>query len=200
MEAQLHALKMQLHPHFLFNTLNSISELMHEDQEAAERMLKRLEDFLRLTFQNSDIQEISLEKELEFLRNYLEIQQVRFQNRLKVDLKIDPAAMKDSVPNLILQPIVENAIRHGIAPRLGPGKIEIRASHDNGQLLLQVEDDGPGLPGGEYREGLGITNTRMRLEQLYGKQCRFQMTNNSYGGLLVTLQIPVHHETQTSTR
>jgi two-component system LytT family sensor kinase len=194
MEAQLQALKMQLHPHFLFNTLNSISELMHEDPDGAERMLKRLEEFLRLTFQNSDIQEISLKEELEFLRNYLDIQQVRFQNRLRVDLKIDPQAMKDTVPNLILQPIVENAIRHGIAPRLDPGKIEIRASHKNGRLQLQVEDDGPGLPGGEYREGLGITNTRMRLEQLYGKECRFQMSNNPYGGLLVTLQIPVRSE------
>jgi two-component system LytT family sensor kinase len=194
MEAQLYALKMQLHPHFLFNTLNSISELMHEDAEAAEQMLKRLEDFLRITFENAEIQEIPLQQELEFLRNYLDIQQVRFQNRLKVALDIDPQTMKDAVPNLILQPIVENAIRHGIAPRMEAGTIEIRASHKNGSLVLQVEDDGPGLSGVEYRQGLGITNTRMRLEHLYGKECRFQMMNNPYGGLLVSLQIPVRKE------
>jgi len=194
MEAQLQALKMQLHPHFLFNTLNSISELIHEDAEAAKMMLKRLEEFLRITFQNSDLQEISLEQELVFLRNYLEIQQVRFQNRLRIDLKIDPQTMKDSVPNLILQPIVENAIRHGIASRSAAGKIEIRASHTNGLLQLQVEDDGPGLSTGEYREGLGIANTRMRLEQLYGKECGIEMSNNPYGGLLVSLQIPVRSQ------
>ena len=190
LEAQVQALKMQLHPHFLFNTLNSISELMHEDMEAAEQMLKRLENFLRLTFQNSDVQQITLQKELEFLRNYLEIQQVRFQNRLSVDLKIDPEAMADRVPNLILQPIVENAIRHGVAPRTNAGRIEIRASHRNGALLLQVEDDGPGLPTLNFREGVGMSNTRLRLQQLYGKECSFQMQNNPQGGLLVTLQIP----------
>ena len=195
LEAQVQALKMQLHPHFLFNTLNSISELMHEDMEAAEQMLKRLENFLRLTFQNSDAQQITLQKELEFLRNYLEIQQVRFQNRLAVDLKIDPQAMTDRVPNLILQPIVENAIRHGVAPRTDAGRIEIRASHENGTLLLQVEDDGPGLPMLNFREGVGMSNTRLRLRQLYGKECSFQMQNNPQGGLVVTLQIPVSTET-----
>ncbi|MCI0415547.1 histidine kinase [bacterium] len=194
LEAQVQALKMQLHPHFLFNTLNSISELMHEDMEAAEKMLKRLENFLRLTFQNSDVQQIPLQKELEFLQNYLEIQQVRFQNRLAVDLKIDPQALADRVPNLILQPIVENAIRHGIAPRTDAGRIEIRASHKSGSLLLQVEDDGPGLPALNFREGVGMSNTRMRLQQLYGKECSFQMQNNPQGGLVVTLQIPASAE------
>ena len=190
MEAQVQALKMQLHPHFLFNTLNSISELMHEDLDAAEKMLTRLEDFLRLTFQNSDVQEITLQKELDFLRNYLEIQQVRFQNRLKVELEIDPRAMKDRVPNLILQPIVENAIRHGVAPRIDSGRVEIRAFHREGHLMLEVEDDGPGLTGGSFREGVGMSNTRMRLEQIYGRECRFLVQNNPQGGLVVTLQIP----------
>jgi LytS/YehU family sensor histidine kinase len=190
MEAYVQALKMQLHPHFLFNTLNSISELMHEDLEAAEKMLKRLENFLRLTFENTDVQEITVQNELHFLQNYLEIQQVRFQNRLKVDLEIDPQAMKDRVPNLILQPIVENAIRHGVSPRMDSGRVEIRAFHKEGNLLLQVEDDGPGLRGGGFREGVGMSNTRRRLEQIYGKSCRFHVQNNPHGGLIVTLQIP----------
>jgi LytS/YehU family sensor histidine kinase len=194
MQAQVQVLKMQLHPHFLFNTLNSISELMHEDMEAAEKMLKRLEDFLRITFQNSDVQEISLEKELEFLRNYLDIQQVRFQNRLKVDLSIDPQALQDRVPNMILQPIVENAIRHGVAPRVDSGRVEIRALHKQGNLLLEVEDDGPGLTTGSYREGIGMSNTRMRLEQIYGDECLFRVRNHPGGGLVVTLQIPSNTE------
>ncbi len=193
-EAQVQALKMQLHPHFLFNTLNSISELMHEDLDATDKMLKRLEDFLRLTFQNSDVQEITLQTELNFLRNYLDIQQVRFQNRLKVDMEIDPQAMRDRVPNLILQPIVENAIRHGVAPRIDSGRVEIRAFHRDGKLLLEVEDDGPGLSGGSFREGVGMSNTRMRLEQIYGKECSFHVQNNPHGGLLVTLQIPAIRE------
>jgi two-component system, LytTR family, sensor kinase len=190
LEAQVQALKMQLHPHFLFNTLNSISELMHEDLDAADRMLKRLENFLRLTFENTDVQETTLQNELIFLKNYLEIQQVRFQNRLKVDLQIDPQAMKDHVPNLILQPIVENAIRHGVSPRVDSGRVEIRAFHREGNLHLEVEDDGPGLRGGSFREGVGMSNTRRRLEQIYGKACRFGVKNNPHGGLIVTLQIP----------
>jgi two-component system, LytTR family, sensor kinase len=197
-EAQLQALKMQLHPHFLFNSLNSISELMHEDTASARLMLKRLESFLKLTFQNSEVQEITLQSELEFLQNYLQIQQIRFQGRLTVAMKIDPNAIKDRVPNLILQPIVENAIRHGIAARNCPGKVEIRASHENGRLVLQVQDDGPGMPMTDFREGLGIYNTRMRLEQLYGKFSTFRMSNDPTGGLLVTLKIPVHSEQATA--
>ena len=192
LEAQVQALKMQLHPHFLFNALNSISELMHEDLQAAHEMLKRLADFLRLTFENADIHEITLRSELDYLRNYLEIQQVRFQNRLQIELKIDPAAMHDRVPNLILQPIVENAIQHGVSPRMDSGKVEIRAFHRGGNLYLQVEDDGPGLKSGSFREGVGMSNTRMRLKQIYGKNCQFGVSNNPGGGLVVTLQIPAN--------
>lgn len=190
MEAQVQALKMQLHPHFLFNALNSISELMHEDLRAAGEMLNRLADFLRLTFQSSDVQEITLQNELGYLRNYLDIQQVRFQNRLRIELKIDPEAMQDRVPNLILQPIVENAIRHGVSPRIDSGKVEIRAFHREGNLFLEVEDDGPGLKSGSFREGIGMSNTRMRLKQIYGTECRFGIQNNPKGGLVVTMQIP----------
>ena len=197
MEANLEALKMQLHPHFLFNTLNSIAELMHEDLKVAEEMLKRLETFLRLTFEKSDVHEITLQNELDYLRNYLDIQQVRFQNRLQVALKIDPLAMEDRVPNLILQPIVENAILHGVSPRIDAGRVEIRAFHHNGNLLLEVEDDGPGLRSDSFREGVGMSNTRMRLQQIYGKDCSFKVRNNPRGGLVVRLQIPsteIRHE------
>src|SRR5947209_482742 len=124
-QAQLNALKMQLHPHFLFNTLHSISALLHGDVEAADRMVARLGDFLRLTLDHSEDQEVTLEQELEFLRCYLDIELTRFQDRLGVDLDIDPGALAAQVPNLILQPIVENAIRHGIASRIEPGRIGI---------------------------------------------------------------------------
>ena len=171
-EAQLQALKMQLHPHFLFNTLNSISALLDEDPEAADQMLARLGDFLRLTLENSGAQQVTLQEELEFLRCYLEIERVRFHDRLTVNMQIDPDALEAQVPNLILQPIVENAIRHGIVSRIAPGQIEIKACLKDNVLRLSVKDNGPGLgavDGGRaiLREGLGLANTRSRLAQMY---------------------------------
>ena len=194
-QSQLQALKMQLHPHFLFNTLHSISSLMHRDIEAADKMIARLGDFLRLTLENSGTQEVTLQEELEFLRCYLEIEHIRFQDRLTTHMDIAPQALVTHVPNLILQPIVENAIRHGIAPRSTPGRIEIRAERNNGTLRIQVRDNGPGLPGNPnadnlYKEGLGLANTRARLEQLYGAAHRFDLANDPDGGLVVTLEIP----------
>lgn len=191
--AQLQALKMQLHPHFLFNTLNSISELMQEETETAEQMLSHLERFLRLTVQNSEAQEVPFETELEFLKCYLEIEHVRFQDRLSVRMDIEPQAMKVPVPNLLLQPIVENAIRHGIAPRSSAGHIDIRAFRTNGMLQVSIQDDGPGIgqESTNSRKGLGISNTRERLQQLYGRSYRFEMANAPGGGLIVTLEIPV---------
>ena len=194
-QAQLQALKMQLHPHFLFNTLNSISALLDEDVEAADEMIARLGDFLRLTLENSGAQEVSLQEELEFLRCYLEIEQVRFQDRLTVRMDIEPQTLDAKVPNLILQPIVENAIRHGIVARIAPGRIEIRAGRVGGTLQLQVKDNGPGLSSpqdsaGKLRGGLGLANTRARLEQLYGLSHRFDMSDAAEGGLQVTLEIP----------
>src|SRR4029079_2186861 len=176
----LQALKMQLHPHFLFNTLNSISALLDEDVDAADQMLARLGDLLRMTLENSGAQEITLQEELEFLRCYLEIEQVRFNDRLTVDMKIEPATLDAQVPNLILQPIVENAIKHGIVSRIAPGRIEISAIRYGGSLKLQVRDNGPGLhPGeassGRVKEGLGLANTRARLEQRYRHDHRFEM-------------------------
>lgn len=194
-QAQLEALKMQLQPHFLFNTLHSISALLHRDPDAADRMIARLGDFLRLTLENSGEQEVSLQKELEFLTCYLEIERVRFQDRLTTSVEVEPAALDVPVPNLILQPIVENALRHGIAQTRGPGRVEISAKRENSALRIRVRDNGPGLaaitrPDDGLKEGLGLSNTRARLEQLYGAAHRFELENAPGGGLLVTLEIP----------
>src|SRR5215212_2936027 len=131
-QAQLQALKMQLHPHFLFNTLHLISALIHKDTETARKMIARLGDFLRLTLENSGTQEVTLREEIEFLSCYLEIERIRFQDRLTTRISIDPEAFEAQVPNLILQPLVENAIRHAVAPRSTQGEIEIRAKHEDG--------------------------------------------------------------------
>ncbi|HKS29179.1 MAG TPA: histidine kinase [Pyrinomonadaceae bacterium] len=198
-EAQLQALKMQLHPHFLFNTLHSISSLLSRDTEAARRMIARLGDFLRLTLENSGAQEVSLRDELDFLRCYLDIEAIRFYDRLTVRMEIEPQTLSSRVPNLILQPIVENAIRHGIAPRSKPGLIEIRSARRGERLRLEVRDDGPGLPlelgsNRTGRRGIGLSNTQNRLRQLYGSEASFELMNDVRGGLLVILELPFHSE------
>jgi sensor histidine kinase YesM len=194
-QAQLQALKMQLHPHFLFNTLHSISALLYKDTEAADKMIARLGDFLRLTLENAGTQEVTLQQELEFLKCYLEIERIRFHDRLVTNLDVDAKALDTPVPNLILQPIVENAIRHAIAPRSAPGRIDILAERTDGVLRIQIKDNGPGLPrhpnGSRwFKEGLGLANTRARLEQLYGDAHHFELADNPEGGLVVTLIIP----------
>jgi LytS/YehU family sensor histidine kinase len=193
--AQLQALKMQLHPHFLFNTLHSISALVHKNPDSAEKMIARLGDFLRLTLDNAGTQEVSLQQEIEFLKCYLEIERIRFRDRLYVNLKIDPQALNARLPNLILQPIVENAIKHGIAPRTDSGRIEIEAKRQDGYLHIMVTDNGPGLPmngktGGLVKQGVGLANTEARLQQLYGDYHRLDLMNTSKGGLTVILEIP----------
>jgi sensor histidine kinase YesM len=198
-QAQLEALKMQLHPHFLFNTLHSISALLHRDPDTADRMIARLGDFLRLTLENSGAAEVSLQKELEFLTCYLEIERVRFQDRLTTSLEVEPAALDAPVPNLILQPIVENALRHGVAQSAAPGRVEISAKREGGSLRIRVRDNGPGLaaitrPHDGFKEGLGLKNTRARLEQLYGAAHRFELSNAPGGGLVVTLVIPTERD------
>src|SRR6266849_1875780 len=171
-QAQLNALKMQLHPHFLFNTLHSISTLVNEDPEAAEAMIARLSELLRISLENTGAQEVPLSQELEFVERYLEIEQIRFEDRLRVRFDIDPQTLDAQVPNLILQPLVENAIHHGIAGA-SRGCIEIRSRIMEGKLLLQVLDNGPGLSGEVVQSrsgtGLGLANTRARLDALYGK-------------------------------
>lgn len=198
-QAQLQALKMQLHPHFLFNTLHSISALLNKDVAAARKMITRLGDFLRLTLENSGSQEITLQQEMEFLSCYLEIERIRFQNRLVTRIDLDEETLGAKVPNLILQPIVENAIRHGIAPRSTPGLIEIEAKQLSGRLRIQVRDNGPGLSEHRtseilFKKGLGLVNTETRLERLYGAAHLFDLSNNPDGGLIVTLEIPFHKD------
>ena len=192
-QSRLQVLKMQLHPHFLFNTLNAISELIHKDPESADRMLMDLSDLLRLSFENLEVQEIPLKQELEFLEKYLEIEQMRFHDRLTVDIKIAPETLDACVPNMILQPLVENAIKHGIAPRSSGGRIDINALRSNGHLEISVADDGLGVPFGDLQnlpEGVGLSNTRRRLHHLYGDKHRFQLATIEKGGLEVTLEIP----------
>jgi two-component system, LytTR family, sensor kinase len=198
-QAQLQALKMQLHPHFLFNTLHSISALMHKDTEGARKMITRLGDFLRLTLENAGTQEVTLKQEMEFLRCYLEIERIRFQDRLTTHVQVDPEALDTHVPNLILQPIVENAIRHAVATRSTPGTIEIRAKQEDGVLRIRIRDNGPGLPVNRsteslFKKGLGLANTQTRLDRLYGARHRFELANDPKGGLAVTLEIPSERE------
>jgi len=201
-QAQLQALKMQLHPHFLFNTLHSISALVHKKPDAADKMIARLGDFLRLTLENSGAQEVSLQQELEFLKCYLEIERIRFEDRLTVQLSIEPQTLDARLPNLILQPIVENAIRHGISPRTSGGRIEIEARRFNGTLQIQVTDNGPGLPsdsnsGRIVKEGIGLANTQARLKQLYGDDHSLDLSNTAKGGLSVILEIPFREQIST---
>jgi len=198
-QAQLHALKMQLHPHFLFNTLHSISALLSNDTASARKMITRLGDFLRLTLDNSGSQEVTLKQEIEFLSCYLEIERIRFQDRLVTRVNVPHQTLDAKVPNLILQPIVENAIRHGIAPRSTPGLIEIGVEQRNGTLRIQVRDNGPGLPGHRtpetlFQKGVGLANTETRLERLYGAAHVFDFSNSPAGGLVVTLEIPFHKD------
>src|SRR5215469_11883075 len=190
-EAQLQALRMQLHPHFLFNTLNAISTLVHKDPEIADRMIARLSDLLRLTLENVGVQEVRLAQELEFLDRYLEIERMRFPDRLEVRMRIAPETLDARAPYLILQPLVENAIRHGIAPRSTPGTVEIRSECKDGRLILEVRDDGPGIsPDRILKDGVGISSTRARLERLYGAAHQLELRNAAEGGLVVTLAMP----------
>ncbi len=191
-QAQLHALRAQLHPHFLFNTLNTISSLVHQDADAAERMIARLSELLRHTLDRVGAQEVELREELEFVEAYLEIEQTRFEDRLHVRWEIDPQTLDARVPPLILQPLVENSIRHGIAPRSAPGTVEIASERQNGNLYLCVYDDGVGLKVESPRtgKGVGIASTRARLEQMYGERHQFQLGPAPQGGVLAEVTLP----------
>ena len=192
-QSRLQVLKMQLHPHFLFNALNAISELIHRDPEAADRMLTDLSDLLRMSFENLEVQEVSLKQELEFLNKYIEIEQMRFHDRLVVELQIAPDTLDATVPNMILQPIVENAIKHGISPRASGGRIDIEATRSNGHLEIKVQDNGLGIPFGDtdnLPEGVGLSNTRRRLKHLYGDRHKFSIIASGRQGVTVDLAIP----------
>jgi signal transduction histidine kinase len=177
-QARLQVLRMQIHPHFLFNTLHAISALMHRDVAAAERMLVGLSDLLRSTIDLDGAQETSLREEVDFVSRYLEIMKMRFPDRLEVRMEIDAGSLDARVPAMVLQPLVENAIRHGVAPRASGGRIVIRAGVAGGMLQLEVADDGPGLAGSAAEalaRGMGLANTRERLRQLYGERHRFEI-------------------------
>src|SRR5438477_6197614 len=196
-QAQLRALKMQLHPHFLFNTLHSISSLVLEDPPKANSMIARLGDFLRLTVDNSDQQLVTLKEETEFLRCYLDIEQVRFGDRLTVTFELEPQTLSAQVPHLILQPVVENAIQHAIAPRSARGHINIEAKCLDSLLRVAISDNGPGISSNAIspaKKCVGLTNVRTRLQQIYGSDFRFELANGGNGGLTVVIEIPFHRE------
>jgi LytS/YehU family sensor histidine kinase len=190
-QARLHLLTMQLHPHFLFNTLNSISELMYEDVEAAERMVARLSELLRLSLDQRDVALIPLGKELEHLGVYLEIEKIRFQDRITVDIEVTPDARLCLVPFLSLQPLVENSVRHGISRMRRSGRIVIRARRDADRLEIEIFNDGPADAARNPSEGLGLRNTRDRLTALYGEDFTFDFGAIPEGGWKVRLKIPI---------
>ncbi len=192
-QSRLESLRAQLQPHFLFNTLNAISTLVHKDPHAADEMIANLSELLRGTLDTSGQQKISLQRELDLLSPYLEIQQVRFGDRLRIERQIAPDTLDIEVPVLLLQPLVENAIRHGIEPRPGPGFIRIEARRENAKLHLAVCDNGAGLKEtpSNGREGIGLSNTKARLEALYGAEAQLLLKPVPAGGCSVEVTLPV---------
>ena len=191
-EARLMTLQMQLNPHFLFNALNSVATLIHHDTKAADRMLVRLAELLRLTLDNTSAQEIPLRAELALLERYLEIERIRFGDRLSFRVAIPGDLLDVRVPTLVLQPIVENALQHGIGPLARAGLVEIIGRRDGDSLVLEVRDNGRGLPVGQTgRDGIGLSNTRARLHHLYGEQQDLTLKNGESGGVIVTIRLPL---------
>lgn len=196
-KARLQLLQMQLHPHFLFNTLHTISELVHDDPETADHMITALSELLRETLSAGDGREVTLRREMDVLRRYLDIQRARFAERLQFDIEIDPRALDALVPMLLLQPIVENAIHHGLGSRAAAGRVGIAAHPDGERLVIRIADNGRGLDANrEWREGIGLGNTRARLEQLYGSAHTVSIENAADGGAIVTVSIPWRVEPQ----
>ena len=194
-QARLGALKAQLQPHFLFNTLNAIVVLVRQQKgQQAEETLARFSDLLRAVLADMELQEVTLARELEYLKLYLSIEQVRFSDRLRVDFDVDQELLDAAVPHMGLQPIVENAIRHGVGRRASPGVIRISAAHAGAELRITVRDDGPGFDAaaGTAGRGLGLANTRARLKQLYGEKSELRTGTAPGGGAEVTMVLPYH--------
>jgi two-component sensor histidine kinase len=189
-EARLQLLRMQIHPHFLFNTLNTIAELVHENAAAAEHMIGSLSQLLRETLDAGSIDRVPLHRELDLLGRYVDIQRARFGERLDVRIHVDPEAREALVPIFILQPLVENAIRHGISARIDAGRIDVTAARKGRHLDIQVTDDGIGCTHGEIHEGVGLGNSRARLAELYGPAHEFDVVNAGECGTSVRLSIP----------
>jgi signal transduction histidine kinase len=199
-ETQLQTLQSQLHPHFLFNTLHAISALMHSNVDHADRMLSRLGALLRMTLDNVGQQEVPLKEELDFLEGYLEIEQTRFRDRLTVKIDAQPDTLDAMVPWMLLQPLVENSIKHGISPQPGPGHIEVLAHGENSRLVIEVKDDGVGLTQDALtalQSGIGLSTTRARLHHLFGRdyQFEFHRRTNARG---VTVKVVIPWRTEAS--
>jgi two-component system LytT family sensor kinase len=190
-ETQLMALQNQLHPHFLFNTLNSIASLMHENVDAANRMLVDLSTLLRALLEENGTAETTVERELALLDSYVAIEQARLADRLRFRVDSDPAVSQALLPNLILQPLVENSIRHGITPLREGGCIDVTIRARGERLCISIRDTGHGLPARWSESGIGIRNCRTRLERLYGTSHRFELTNAKTGGAVVGIEIPL---------
>ena len=197
-ESRLGALRMQLNPHFLFNSLNAITVLVRDrNTEAASRMLELLSDLLRQVLRTGESHETALSQELDFLERYLAIEQVRFSDRLRPHVAIDPAVARAAVPRFLLQPLVENALRHGIACRADAGLVQVGARRDNQELVLTVRDDGPGLPTvPDLDIGVGLSNTRARLIAMYGDDATLEVANAEAGGVIATVRLPYHEAEQ----
>ncbi len=189
--AQVQALKMQVHPHFLFNTLHAVTVLIREDPAAATKVVTRLGDLLRLTLSRATTAQVSFRRELEILMLYLEIERTRFHDRLEITYDVQPATLGALVPDLILQPLVENAIRHGVSPNPGTGRIDVRSRRDGEWLTLEIRDNGAGLGGGPpAREGIGLTTTKARLERLYADRHTLTLEDLPEGGCVARIRIP----------
>jgi len=200
-EARLHALQAQLQPHFLFNTLNGIATLLRRDPAKAEDMLLSLSDLLRIALSSSHRQEIPLREEMDFLGRYLAIQKMRFGDRIEVIEEIEPAAMDCLVPALLLQPLAENAIRHGLEPSGQPGQLRITGVRDGEWLRLTVEDNGVGLrSNGSNRTGVGLANARERLATLHDTAYEFELKERSQGGVAVNIRLPARTETEATRK
>jgi two-component system LytT family sensor kinase len=194
LESQLQALKMQLQPHFLFNTMHSISALMHVNVEAADKMMSQLSDLLRLSLETANVQQSSLQRELDFLGAYLQIEQTRFSDRLSISMQIDPDTYDAKVPYMLMQPLVENAVRHGVSRLPRDGRVTVKARREGQWLRLSIEDNGPGfefpLLGNGSNPGVGLPNTLSRLERLYGESFSFAVNPVTGGGVEVVVRLP----------
>ncbi|MGH8262688.1 MAG: sensor histidine kinase [Steroidobacteraceae bacterium] len=197
--ARLAALRTQLNPHFLFNTLHAVSALVERDPRGVRRMIARLSELLRISLDGVEETEVPLARELDFTRRYLEIMKIRFEGRLEIFEHIGPGAESAMVPNLLLQPLVENAFKHGVDRLDGSGRVEVRAELIGERLILSVSDNGPGIAGSSAADGLGLGNTRARLAQLYGSDQSLLLKSKPEGGAIVIVSLPYRPASELRT-